>query len=203
MSRAFVKEVEHEIEDLPDRPVSAHPNLVTAEGLAAIERTLGRFEAANKAAVAKNDRTAIAATQRELRYWKARRSSAKLVEPTADKSKVNFGATVTVQRDDSRTQTFRIVGEDEAEPARGTISYVSPLARATWRKGRRHCRGPRWGRDHYGNHITRKLVQARRPPRARGKSERKGKRAPFCPRRVAGALCDQTATPAKLGSGIS
>jgi hypothetical protein len=38
------------IDDLPDRPVSTPPNLVTAEGLAAIERTLGRFEAANKAA---------------------------------------------------------------------------------------------------------------------------------------------------------
>jgi len=35
-----------------------------------------------------------------------------------------------VQRDDGRAQTFRIVGEDEAEPARGSISYVSPLARA-------------------------------------------------------------------------
>jgi hypothetical protein len=79
MSRAFVKEVEPEIDDLPDRPVSPHPNLVTAEGLAAIERTLGRFEAANKAAVAKNERTAIAATQRELdtgmHDGRARRSS--------------------------------------------------------------------------------------------------------------------------------
>jgi hypothetical protein len=73
MSRAFVKEVEHEIDDLPDRPVSTHPNLVTAEGLAAIERALNRFEAANQAAVAKNDRTAMAATQRELRYWHTRR----------------------------------------------------------------------------------------------------------------------------------
>jgi transcription elongation GreA/GreB family factor len=130
MSRAFVKEVEHEIDDLPDRPVSVHPNFVTAEGLAAIERTLSRFEAANKAAVAKNDRTAIAATRRELRYWNARRSSAQVVEPAADKSKVHFGATVTVRRDDGRAQTFRIVGEDEAEPARGTVSHVSPLARA-------------------------------------------------------------------------
>ena len=130
MSRAFVKEVEQETDDLPDRPVSTHPNFVTAEGLAAIDRTLGRFEAANKAAVAKNDRTAMAATQRELRYWNARRSTAQVVEPAADKSKVHFGATVTVRRDDGRAQTFRIVGEDEAEPARGTISYVSPLARA-------------------------------------------------------------------------
>jgi hypothetical protein len=63
---AFVKEVEQEIDDLPDRPVLSHPNLVTAEGLAAIERNLSRFEAANKAAVAKNDQTAIAVTRREL-----------------------------------------------------------------------------------------------------------------------------------------
>ena len=130
MSRAFVKEVEPETIDLPDRPVSTHPNLVTAEGLAAIERTLSHFEAANKAAIAKKDRMAIAASQRELLYWNARRSTAKVVEPVADKSKVHFGATVTVRRDDGRTQTFRLVGEDEAEPARGTLSYVSPLARA-------------------------------------------------------------------------
>jgi len=130
MSRAFVKEVEPETIDLPDRPVSTHPNFVTAEGLAAIERTLSHFEAANKAAIAKKDRMAIAAIQRELRYWNARRSTAKVVEPAADKSKVHFGATVTVRRDDGRTQTFRIVGEDEAEPAGGTLSYVSPLARA-------------------------------------------------------------------------
>jgi len=130
MSRAFVKEIEPQTIDLPDRPVSTHPNLVTAEGLAAIERTLSRFEAANKAAIAKNDRAAIVATQRELRYWNARRSTAKVIEPAADKSKVHFGATVTVRRDDGRAQTFRIVGEDEAEPARGTLSYVSPFARA-------------------------------------------------------------------------
>jgi transcription elongation GreA/GreB family factor len=106
MSRAFIKEVEPEAIELPDRAVSSHPNLVTAEGLAAIERTLSRFEEANKAAIAKNDRAAIAATRRELRYWKARRSTAKVIEPSADKSKVHFGATVTVRRDDGRAQTI-------------------------------------------------------------------------------------------------
>jgi hypothetical protein len=69
MSRAFVKEVEPETIELPDRAVSSHPNLVTAQGLAAIERTVSRFEEAARAAIAKNDRAAIAATQRELRYW--------------------------------------------------------------------------------------------------------------------------------------
>jgi hypothetical protein len=56
MSRAFIKEVEPETIELPDRAVSSHPNLVTAEGLAAIERTLSRFEEATRAAIAKNDR---------------------------------------------------------------------------------------------------------------------------------------------------
>jgi GreA/GreB family transcription elongation factor len=42
---------------------------------------------------------------------------------------VQFGSTVTFLRDDGRRQTFRIVGEDEADPSRGTVSYVSPLAK--------------------------------------------------------------------------
>jgi transcription elongation GreA/GreB family factor len=37
---------------------------------------------------------------------------------------------VTVERDDGRRQTYRIVGEDEADPAKGTLSYVSPLSKA-------------------------------------------------------------------------
>ena len=43
---------------------------------------------------------------------------------------VRFGCTVTIERDDGRTQSFRIVGEDEADPAQGSVAYVSPLARA-------------------------------------------------------------------------
>jgi len=51
-----------------------------------------------------------------------------------DNSVVRFGHTVTIVRDDGREQTFRIVGEDEANPARGTVSQVSPLARALFGK---------------------------------------------------------------------
>jgi len=48
-----------------------------------------------------------------------------------ERDTASFGTTVTLRRDDGREQTFRIVGEDEADPAHGTvISYVSPLARA-------------------------------------------------------------------------
>ncbi len=130
MSRAFVKESDVEAITLPDRPLSAHPNFVTPEGLAAIERALDRFNAAHTAAVHKDDKAAIASVRRELRYWGARRASAQVIEPSIDKTRVHFGATVTVRRDDGRTQSFRIVGEDEADPARGTLSHVSPLARS-------------------------------------------------------------------------
>lgn len=135
MSRAFVKETDSEtIELLPDRPVSAHPNFVTPQGLAAIERELARLDAAHAAAVAAGDKAAIAAAQRDLRYWTARRASAQVIEAPADTSRVQFGSTVTLARDDGRKQTFRIVGEDEADPAQGTLSHVAPLARVLFGK---------------------------------------------------------------------
>jgi transcription elongation GreA/GreB family factor len=79
MSRASVKETDDQSVDLPDRPISPHPNLVTPAGLAAIESEIKRFSAAHRAAVDKHDKAAIAAAQRELRYWSARRATAKLV----------------------------------------------------------------------------------------------------------------------------
>jgi transcription elongation GreA/GreB family factor len=42
---------------------------------------------------------------------------------------VAFGSTVTFRRDDGRVQTYRIVGEDEADPKAGSISFVAPVAR--------------------------------------------------------------------------
>jgi Transcription elongation factor len=52
----------------------------------------------------------------------------------ATASEVWFGASVTIRRDDGREQTFRIVGEDEADPAKGSISHVSPLAKSMFGK---------------------------------------------------------------------
>jgi transcription elongation GreA/GreB family factor len=72
---------------------------------------------------------------REVRYWKARRASAEVVKPSEDKSKASFGTTVALRREDGRKQTFRIVGEDEADPSHGAVSYVSPLARAVLTHG--------------------------------------------------------------------
>ena len=136
MSRAFVKEPEGDaaIDDLPERPVSHHPNLVTSKGLALIETEVARLHREHAAAQAANDRATLARTARDLRYWSSRRASAQVVAPPADATEAHFGSTVTIERDDGRRQTFRIVGEDEADPARGTLSHASPLARALFGK---------------------------------------------------------------------
>jgi transcription elongation GreA/GreB family factor len=140
MSVAFTREedLEATAADLPDRPISPHPNLVTVNGLAQIEAELGVAKAAYAAAQAKGDieadRTAMARATRDLRYWSARRASAHLVETEAD-GRVRFGGTVTIKREDGRRQTWRVVGEDEADPAKGSVSHVSPLARALLGKG--------------------------------------------------------------------
>ena len=128
MSRAFVKEDDDAVEDLPDRPISTAPNLVTAEGLAAIEAEVAAL--ADALAKVGDDRAERARINRDLRYWAARRATAQLVAAATDCSIIRFGCTVTLDRDDGVTQTFRIVGEDQADPEKGTLSYVSPLAQA-------------------------------------------------------------------------
>ena len=135
MSVAFTREedLEATAADLVDRPISPHPNHVTPEGLAQIEAELAAARAAYSGAQVKGaieaDRTAMARATRDLRYWSARRASAQLLETTPE-GRVRFGGAVTIEREDGRRQTWRILGEDEADPAQGSVSHVSPLARA-------------------------------------------------------------------------
>jgi transcription elongation GreA/GreB family factor len=136
MSVAFTKESDAEsvAADLPDRPIPAHPNLVTPKGLAQIDTELTTARAAYAAAQADTgisaDRTAMARATRDLRYWSARRASAQLIETHPTDGTIAFGHKVTFEREDGRRQTYAIVGDDEADPANGSVSYVSPLARA-------------------------------------------------------------------------
>ncbi|HEY6656390.1 MAG TPA: transcription elongation factor GreA [Methyloceanibacter sp.] len=131
MSKAFTKEPEtgDVYDDLPDRPVSPH-NLVTPKGLEMIEAELARLHLEHTAAQEANDRARLAKTNRDLRYWTSRRATAQVMEPPKDAKEVHFGSTVTILREDGRRQTYRIVGEDEADPSAGTLSYVSPVAQA-------------------------------------------------------------------------
>lgn len=141
MSVAFTREedLEAAAAHVPDRPISTHDNLVTPDGLRQLDGALAEaraaYAAARTAADARTDKTAMAIAARDLRYYTARRGSAKVVETSLSTEVVGFGSRVTFDRADGRRQTFRIVGEDEADAKRGSVSYVSPLARALF--GRR------------------------------------------------------------------
>jgi transcription elongation GreA/GreB family factor len=137
LSVAFTKEESAETASetlLPDRPVSPHPNLVTAAGLHALQRQLQEaqeaYEATQKIEDVNERRRQGAVPLRDARYFAARVRTAQVVPDPASIDAVSFGSTVTFTRTDGRVQKYRIVGEDEADPKAGTISYVSPVARA-------------------------------------------------------------------------
>src|SRR5271169_3052990 len=98
MSRAFVKDADETFAELPDRPISPHPNFVTTEGLAAIEAALARLQQEHAHVQASNDRVAVATLSREVRYWTSRRASAQLVARPVNPAKVEFGCSITILR---------------------------------------------------------------------------------------------------------
>ncbi len=130
MSRAFVKEPDGaEGEELPELRISPYRNLVTPAGIRQIESTVERLQSELTEARAAADRAAIARIQRDLRYWTERLRLAEVVATSAASGRVRFGSIVTLLKQDGERVRYQIVGEDEADPANGKISYVSPLAR--------------------------------------------------------------------------
>jgi transcription elongation GreA/GreB family factor len=134
MSVAFTREESAETAaevELPDRPISPHPNLVTESGLEALANALAESHAVYNAAQQIEDagdrRRALAVASRETRYFADRLRTAQVFLPPVEFGTVVFGHKVTFKRDDGRRQAF--VGEDEADPRNGSISYISPVAR--------------------------------------------------------------------------
>jgi transcription elongation GreA/GreB family factor len=137
LSVAFTKEESAETASetlLPDRPISPHPNLVTESGLIMLERQLQEARAAYEAAQTAEDlnerRRLSAIPIRDVRYFSERLRTAQVVPNPSSTDVVAFGSTVTFSRGDGRVQTFRIVGEDEADPKAGSISFASPVAKS-------------------------------------------------------------------------
>lgn len=124
MSRAFVKESDQGAPP-PERMVAEGPHPVTESGLALIEAEVARLEAALKDTP---DVLLRETLERDLRYWAQSLARAE-VQPAPSGGRVAFGSLVRFRRA-GREQSFRIVGEDEAAPARGLISFRSPLAQA-------------------------------------------------------------------------
>ncbi|MBV8720523.1 MAG: GreA/GreB family elongation factor [Candidatus Eremiobacteraeota bacterium] len=117
MSRAFVKEHEDDDERPPDRPVPPGPNYVTPEGLEHLRAALAEAEAAGNL--------------RDARYYTERLSTANVVDPaTQPRDRVQFGATVKARDERGREVRVRIVGDDQADPLKGAVSFQSPVAQA-------------------------------------------------------------------------
>jgi transcription elongation factor GreB len=118
VSRGFVKDDDDRPERPPSRPVSDRPNHVTSNGLALLHDALERARAS--------------ADRRNVAYYEERIASAEVVDPqSAEPGVVAFGRTVIGHEEGSGAKIrLRIVGEDEADPAHGTISWISPYAEA-------------------------------------------------------------------------
>ena len=136
MSRGFVKEddLEHAGTDVPERPVSAHPNYVTANGYAQLQAEALKLEQEMLSLKAKKDESSaqqrLVIINRDLRYVAARLESALLTKPDVASQQVLFGATVTVEDENGDNRSYEIVGEDEADIKANKVSWTSPLAKA-------------------------------------------------------------------------
>ncbi len=136
MSKAFTKEDDGTQNiRLDDLPQSAHPNLVTPAGLATLQTRLSAQKSELTALRSQpeqiDSKQAIAVCERDIRFLEGRVSRAIVVDPNTHPADiVAFGAEVDVLTEDDTQQTFRIVGEDEADPAHGLIAPYSPLGTA-------------------------------------------------------------------------
>ena len=134
MSRAFVKEPEGDQaeSDLPERPQSEHPNYITSDGLQRMKSTVETLRQERELLKKEDDLSAknrIKAVEAELRYLEKRLQCAISVDVSKQAfEEIRFGATVKLVDENDQEYIFTIVGEDEAEPDEGLISWISPLA---------------------------------------------------------------------------
>jgi transcription elongation GreA/GreB family factor len=152
MSRAFVKDSDDDLAagELPERPLSAHPNYVTPRGLERLQARLRELQEEHErlAPQAPDDsgaKQALRVVERDLRYFNAQLERAIVVDLEGQpRDEVHFGAAVKIRDEDGTPHEFTIVGDDEADVAAGKVSWASPLAKAmmgarvgdtvTWRR---------------------------------------------------------------------
>ena len=126
MSVAFRRESDDEhLEPKFELPIPPGPNLVTPRGRALIEARVVELEVALTAA---SDAEAAKPIARDLRYWKTRRATAIDTAPRGD-GVVGFGSRVRFALA-GKERAVTLVGDDEADPPAGLLSFSAPLARA-------------------------------------------------------------------------
>jgi transcription elongation GreA/GreB family factor len=122
LSRAFAKEDDGR-EEPDERPLPSGPNYVTPRGFGLLREKVLTLEAALAGKPP--------AEQKDLRYWRARLASAVLVDNAAKPPPdIRFGAHIQARDASGRAFAFEIVGQDEADEARGRIAWDSALAYA-------------------------------------------------------------------------
>jgi transcription elongation GreA/GreB family factor len=138
MSRAFVKESDEDLAagELPERPLSAHPNYVTPAGIDRLQARVRELHERRERlhAEALEDpmgKQRLREVERDLRYFTTQLERAIVVDPAGQpQDEVHFGAVVRISDEDGRVHQFSIVGDDEADVTAGKISWASPLAKA-------------------------------------------------------------------------
>jgi transcription elongation factor GreB len=135
MSKAFTKS-EGEGSEAPALPIGpplppGAKNYVTPAGAEALRARLAETQFALEQARAAGDPARAQLAQQRLEFLGERAAALEEVRPpeTAD-GPARFGATVRTRDEDGRERSVQIVGIDEADAARGRISWTSPLARA-------------------------------------------------------------------------
>lgn len=152
MSRAFLSENQEDFQedDIPELRYPLPPgvrNYMTPAGAEKTRAELSELTAqrnqlsgrvARLVAADTAERERLAADRRRVRelenriaYLARMLENGEVVDPARqEKDRVLFGARVTVDRDDGNQNTYRIVGVDESDPNRGSISWLSPVAKA-------------------------------------------------------------------------
>lgn len=151
MSKAFTREddtAEEELEPAAQLPPGGK-NYITPGGQARLKSELKRLVETERPELVKTvawaasngDRSENAdyiygkrrlrEIERRIRFLIKRLEIAEVVDPRGqDRDRVFFGATVAYRDATGAEHTVSIVGTDEVDPARGRVSWVSPVARA-------------------------------------------------------------------------
>lgn len=155
MSKAFIKETDQEEEDQDQGPAIPRgiKNYITPSGLERIKAELHQLMNVERPqvcsvvswAAGNGDRSENADYQygkrrlrqidSRVRFLSKRLDTVEVVDPLTipDKSKVFFGATVTIIDEDNVEKSYKIVGIDESNADLGKISWISPLANALFK----------------------------------------------------------------------
>jgi transcription elongation factor GreB len=140
MSKAFTRESDDsDGDEIPVRRRELPPgtrNLITRAGADRLRQRLDGWLQQRQAvsdhspAPGSEEQVRLRKLDASIRLFQDTLSTIVVADPPLDRTKAGFGATVLVRYPDGSDESFRIVGVDEAEPERGSISWLSPLAKA-------------------------------------------------------------------------